>query len=99
MKKAHTVWYHYMNIHCVNVKKAKVIRTENRGNFPAVQWLGLFASTAGSTGSNPCLGTKILRVVQCGPPQKKKMSKGQNDGYQGLGNCRPGEMVLLQTYN
>ena len=30
--------------------------------FPAVQWLGLFASTAGSTGLIPSWGTKILHV-------------------------------------
>ena len=80
----------------MNLKKAKAIKTENRRNFLAVQWLGLFVSTTGSTGSIPCLGTKILHAVQCGP-SPQKMSKEQNDGYQGLGNCRPGEMVLLQT--
>ena len=39
------------------------------GNSLAVQWLGLWASTAGGVGSIPGQGTKIPHVERCG--QKK----------------------------
>jgi len=35
------------------------------GNSPAVQWLRLWASTAGGTGSTPGWGAKTLHAVQC----------------------------------
>ena len=38
---------------------------EERGNSPAVQWLGLLASTAGGVGSIPGWGTKIWHAVPC----------------------------------
>ena len=38
----------------------------NMGYFLVVQWLGLHASTAESTGSIPDWGTKIPHAVQCG---------------------------------
>ena len=37
-------------------------KTESRKS-PGGQWLGLHASTARDTGSNPCQGTKIPQVI------------------------------------
>ena len=42
------------------------------GNFLAVQWLGLLASTVEGTGTVPGWGTKIPQTMQHGPPPKKK---------------------------
>ena len=42
------------------------------GNSPAVQWLGLRASTAGHTGLIPGQGTKIPHAVRAVRPPKNK---------------------------
>ena len=42
------------------------------GNPPAVQWLGLCASTAGGRRSIPGWGTKIPQAVPHGVARKKK---------------------------
>ena len=47
-----------------------VRKLSERGTSLVVQWLRLYASTAGGTGSIPCQGTKILHVACQG--QKKK---------------------------
>ena len=41
------------------------------GTSPAVQWLGLCASTAGGAGSIPGGGTKIPHAAQHGAAKKK----------------------------
>ena len=41
------------------------IRNERKGNSLVVQWLGFWASTAGSLGSIPGRGSKILQDVWC----------------------------------
>ena len=41
------------------------------GNFLAVQWLGLLASTVGGTGSVLGWGTKIPQTMQHGKKKKK----------------------------
>ena len=41
------------------------------GTSLVVQWLGLWASNAGGTGSIPGWGTQILHAVQCGHKQKR----------------------------
>ena len=51
------------SIHTVDYYSAS--EREGRGNSPAVQWLGLLASTAGDMGSIPGWGTKIWHAVQC----------------------------------
>ena len=50
------------------------IRVMVFGNFPAVQWLGLCASTEGGTGSIPGQGTMIPQAAQCGQEKKKSDS-------------------------
>ena len=51
------------------------IRAEN-GNSLAVPWLGLHASTAGSTGSIPGWGTKILHAARRAQKNKQETDKG-----------------------
>ena len=43
----------------------------NSGNFLAIQWLGLQASTAGDMGSIPGQGTRIPHAAWHGPKQNK----------------------------
>ena len=57
----------------------KIYLKEQCGNSPAIQWLGLHASTAGDTGSMPGQGTKILHVMQRG--QKGKTKKRKRKGH------------------
>ena len=45
------------------------------GNFLAVRWLGLRASTAGGMGSITGRGTKIPHAAWCGQKEKKKKKK------------------------
>ena len=45
------------------------------GNFLAVQWLGLLASTVGGTGSVLGWGTKIPQTMQHGKKKKKYLPK------------------------
>ena len=42
----------------------------NSGNSPAVQWLRLHASTAGSLGSIPSWGTKVSHAAWHGQKEK-----------------------------
>ena len=49
----------------VKEKKSKL------GTSPVVQWLRLWASTAGGMGSIPGWGTKVPHAVQCGQKTKK----------------------------
>ena len=42
-----------------------VRKLSERGTSLVVQWLRLYASTAGGTGSIPCQGTKILHDTGC----------------------------------
>ena len=44
-----------------------------RGEFPVVQWLRLWASNAGGTGSIPGWGTKIPHATRHDPPPKKNL--------------------------
>ena len=46
--------------------------TPPHGTSQAVQWLRLCAPNAGSTGSIPCRGNKILHATQAWPKEKKK---------------------------
>ena len=46
-----------------------------RGTSLVVQWLRLYASTAGGTGSVPCQGTKILHVACHGQKKKKERTE------------------------
>ena len=48
-----------------------VRKLSERGTSLVVQWLRLYASTAGGTGSIPCQGTKILHVACQGQKKKK----------------------------
>ena len=43
------------------------------GTSLVVQWLRLCDPNAGSTGSIPGWGSKILHVLQCGQKKKKKL--------------------------
>ena len=47
----------------------------NKGISLVVQWLGLWAPTAGGTGSIPGQGTKILQDMWCGKKQNKQANK------------------------
>ena len=47
------------------------------GTFLAVQWLGLWASTAGGAGSIPGQGTKIPHTM-AEPPPKKSSGYGED---------------------
>ena len=48
---------------------------EKLGNSLVVQWLAFRTSTAGSMGSVPGRGTKILQAAWCGSKKKKKERK------------------------
>ena len=50
-------------------------RHQAPGNSPVVQWLGLFAFTAESTGSIPSQRTKIPHATRCGQNKTKKSTK------------------------
>ena len=74
-------WYNFLNkvlLTFDNIEMIQVIfppKTEkenNRGNSLMVQWLGLYASTAGGTGSIPDQGSKILQAAGWGQKKEKK---------------------------
>ena len=60
-----------------------------RGNFLAVQWLGLCAPTAGGTGSIPGRGTKILQALgrkkerEGERERKRERKEGRKEGREG----------------
>ena len=56
----------------MSVVREMLLQVENsrqRGDFPTVQWLKLYGSTAGGTGSISGLGSRILHALL--PSQKK----------------------------
>ena len=63
------------------------------GNCPVVQWLGLYASTAGGTDLIPGPGTEISQAYAVWYSQKKKKKK---KNYMPAGNQEnPGKGWLL----
>ena len=53
-------------------KKKKPQENEQIWNYWAVQWLGLCASTAGSTGFIPGQEIKILHEMWCGKKERER---------------------------
>ena len=47
----------------------------SKGNFLAVQWLGIYSLTAKGPGLIPCLGTRILWALWWGKEKKKRLVK------------------------
>ena len=58
--------------------KLKLPNYSNNGNSLEVQWLGLWALTAGGLGSIPGRGTKIPQAAQCGQKQQQQQQQQKN---------------------
>ena len=75
-----------MQMHCSTVQKGLRVWT---GTSLTVQWIGLRASTAESTGWMLCQETKILQVVD----QKKKKKKSEQFNHRIKTFCTTKETI------
>ena len=74
-----------------------VRKLSERGTSLVVQWLRLYASTAGGTGSIPCQGTKILHVACQGQKKKIQRHRGTYKAHAFMEKANDGNNLKLIT--